>query len=521
MTRIPTATRWAALAAAGGLLLTACSGGGSTEPTSAAPPAAADGGQLSVALGAVPPVLDPALYSTPPNNLVNLLFSTLTTATTVDGGIEITPGVASEWTQVDDTTWEFTIPAGMSFTNGEAIDAEQMAWSIDYLRDPELGKAGGRILAATIDTVTATDAETLVVTTVGPDPLLPNRMTAAVALPPEDLQARGEEFYSDPVGSGPFTVGSFVPETSMTFVANDDPVGAAPVLDQITFTAIPEDGARVAALQSGDVDVIARVPTDQLASLEQAGITVTSYVETGTYALTVMGEQGPLADPDVRRAISLAVDRQALNDSILSGYGAPASQMAAPSLAGYCTALPELEYDPEAAADLLESAGYDGSEIVLQASSGYIANDSVLAEAITGMLSDVGLDVSLQVEEYGTFLDAYFDPALRPGMYAWRLFNRPALDAEATMTAFVQDGAVHRTVWQDDAFDAAVIASRTELDTAARDDLLCEAATILRDESPVVPLLHLPEIWGTSDAVVGFTLGLDGIPDLVATGLAE
>lgn len=473
----------------------------------------AEGGELDVAMGALPPMLDPVQYNTPPNNFVqDLLFSTVTKIDSSGDETEVGPGVAESWEQLDDTTWQFTIREGLEFPNGEPLDAEAVAWTAEYVLDPDNQKPmASRI--NTISEIEAIDATTLEVTTDGPDAILPSRMGALAVLPPEAVEEQGEDFYLDPIGTGPFAVEEFQAEQRLVLTPNESAIGEQPVLDRVTLEVIPEAGSRVSALRAGDVDVIHRLPTEQIESLESDGLVVTAQVESGTYNLTAIQEEGPLAEQEVRQAINYAINREALNEQILAGLGEPASQMSNPGFTGHIDDIEPFEHDPERARELLAEAGYeDGVEVDFQASSGFLVNDATLAEAIAGMLSDVGIEANLQIMEYGTFLDAFFTPEARDGIFAWRASNNPYLDAELGLQFFESDNAVHSPPYGNSEYDELLEQIRTELDKDARDELIREATEILREEAPVIMVLHLPDVWGMSEEVANFPIQATGVP---------
>lgn len=481
------------------------------------------GGELKVASGTLPPLLDPMSYNSPPNNWVqDLIFSTVTRIESYGDTVKVAPQVAASWKQVSDLVWEFEIAPGLAFSNGEPINAETVAWSAAFLIDPANAKSQANRLTASITAVEAVGELTVRVTTSYPDQTVPSRMGALAVIPPKAVKEAGDAFYTAPVGSGPFLVEEFLPEERLVLVRNPNVVGLEPaLLDRVVIEVIPQAGSRVAALQSGDVDVIRAVPTEQIEFLESAGFKVVSKVEAGIYQLTAWQPEGPLNDVRVRHALSTAIDRNALNEVILSGRGEVATQPVNPGYPGYCAEVGPYVYDPEAARQMIVDAGYgDGFTVKLQSSQGYIANDTVLAEAIAGMLSEIGVTVDLEIQEFGSFLAAFRDPALRPGLFAPRFANNPFLDSELALSFYLSTYKNHASGWVNADYDAAWQAARTATSAEARDAAFCDAVKILRDEEPAIFLVHMPDVWAISPAVATLPLEATGVPVFEKAGLA-
>lgn len=518
--------RLAGAAAALALVVAACGGGGDTDPAPAAPspsdPAttpeeAPTGGTLRVAMGSLPPILDPVQYNTPPNNFVQeLLFATVTKVNSLGADVIIEPYVAESWKSVSELEWEIALVPGLQFSNGEPLDAEAVKFSAEYVLDPANNKAM-RSRINTIDTVEVIDANTLKITTLFADPLLPSRLGALAVLPPVDFQARGEaEFVTDPVGAGPFLVEEFVRDERLVLVPNPNSARFTPSLDRLIFQVIPEAGSRIAALRAGDVDMVHRLPTEQIDRVRADGFVVEGFVESGTYNMSMIMEDGPLADPAVRRALQYAIDRETLNDRILAGLGEPASQLVNPGFTGFCERIEVFPYDPDLARRLLAEAGYpNGFDLQMQASRGFLLNDDTLAEAVQGYLGDVGVNVELDIMEFSLYLDAFFNRDQRTGLFLWRVSGNPFLDADLSMSFWLSTDPVHNAPYANEEYDALFQQSRRELDPAARQELLCQASEVLLEDSPVMPILYLPDVWGMTDSVFGFQAEAYGVPSFV------
>lgn len=514
-------TTWTAIALTAGLALAACGSSGDPDPADEVD--AAEGGELTIAMGSLSPDLDPLQYNTPPNTFTKELFyDSLTTIDTSTDEVTVAPSLATEWSRLDELTWEFTLAPDVEFSDGTPVTAEAVASTAAFAIDPANNK-GQTTRLATIEQVRAVDDATVRVRTLAPDPLLPARMSVLPVLPAGVLTADGQfDVYADPVGTGPWVVEEWVPGEELVVVPNERAFGEAPRLDRLTLTVIPEASSRVAALRSGDVDVVNKLPTDQMGSIEGDGDRIVSAVESGTYVVDLVAEDGPLADPAVRQALNHAVDKEALVEGIMGGLGeVNAAQFSNPGFTGHCGDIEPYAFDPDRARELLAEAGYaDGFTVSLQTSNGYILNDSLLAQAIAGMLGDVGVDVDIEVMEYSNYLDAFYSPKTRADLFAWRASNNPFFDAELGGQFWLSDNTVHPTAYDNPEYDEVFNASRSELDEDRRTDLLCEASSILREDAPVIFGLHVPDIWAVSDGVASFDVGPDGIPLFTTAALA-
>jgi peptide/nickel transport system substrate-binding protein len=501
------------------IALVGCSdddGGGSTaDPVK--------GGELTIAMGSLTPDLDPLQYNTPPNTFpMELFYDSLTSIDTADGSVKVVPNLAVSWDRVDDTTWDFELEKGLKFSNGEPVDATSVKATADFVLDPDNAK-GQTTRLNTIDEVEVVDADTLRVHTTAPDPLLPARMSVLPVLPAKAFAAGDEmAFYADPIGTGPWKVDEWVSGEKLVIVPNEDAFGGAPALDKITFTVIPEASSRVAALRSGDVDIVHKLPTDQMSSVEDAGARVVSAVESGTYVVDAIADSGPLADVRVRQALNYAIDKDGLVEGIMGGLGeVDAAQFSNPGFTGHCDDIEPYPFDPDKARELLKEAGYaDGLDLTMQTSNGYILNDGLLAEAISEMLADVGVNVDLDIMEYSTYLDAFYDQKQRADLYAWRASNNPFFDADLAMQFWMTDNPVHPTAYSNPEYDRVFTQSRSELDETRRGELVCQASDILREDAPVIFGLHVPDVWAASDDVATFEVGQDGIPKFTQIQLA-
>ncbi|WP_341250421.1 ABC transporter substrate-binding protein [Euzebya pacifica] len=485
---------------------------------------AAAGGSLTIGLGSLTTEFNPfKANSAPRSYLTNPLFSRLTQLDTTVAPPALGPGIAASWERTDDLTWRFSLVPDLVFPNGEPIDATAVVASIEYGTDPTSQSFIAGALGA-IESATAVDPLTVDVGMSVPVAGMPELLSSMPIVPPAYFAEVGEDFFQQPIGSGPWVLAEHVPGERIVFEPNPDAIGGAPLLDRVTFVAIPEDAARVAALRAGDVDVINKVPTDSLAGVEGNGDVLYSHLESGAYVVDLFTTEGPLADPLVRQALNMAIDREALNDAIMGGEGRPAQgQLPTPSDAGFCDGVEPFPYDPDGAAALLAEAGVSDVELTFQTSQGFLQNDRLLSQAIAEQLQQVDgiTSVTLDTMEFSAYLEVFNGQAERADLFAWRPTSTPTLDAMVQLGRTTSDFPTHNLGFSDADYDATFDAAQAaDPGSAERQALICEMTEQMREQAPWLYVMQLPDTWAHDEAVTGFAVDAGGNPLLDQIGLA-
>ena len=222
------------------------------------PTAIAQDNSITIAQGGDAASLDPQMQNdSRSKSVLNNIFDTLIYRA-VDKSLE--PNLATAWEAVDDTTWSITLRDDVTFHNGEAFDADDVKFSLERPLDSELGSPlSGRF--SVIESVEVVDSVTVHVNTVNPYVLLPARLSEWYMVSKDYFEANdAETVATQPVGTGAYTFVEWVKDDHLTLSANADYWKGAPAIGEVTFRPIPETSTRVAALQSGDVDLITEVP---------------------------------------------------------------------------------------------------------------------------------------------------------------------------------------------------------------------------------------------------------------------
>jgi peptide/nickel transport system substrate-binding protein len=337
-----------------------------------------------------------------------------------DKDLNIVPGLAESWENVDENTWEFKLREGVKFHNGKELKAEDVVYSLTLGADatsvdPAAASVAG--FKAAITNVEAVDDYTVRITTDGPDATVPGWFAWSrwSVIAPKDVYDQIEPTV-EMDGTGPYKLVEYVQNDRLVFERNPDFWGEGQgCLDRLTLKIIPDEAARIAALRAGEVD-IAEVTSYDTARplLNDPNITVMTGTmgENRVMQISSKGDGKPWDDKRVRQAISMAINRQGMIDNIYGGqavltasvpegwgtYGLTQAELAEN---------PYIKYDPEGAKALLTEAGYadgfDVSLIIPSTASEYVT----LGEVIKENLAEVGINVTLVPTEAAQFSALY------------------------------------------------------------------------------------------------------------------
>jgi len=342
----------------------------------------------------------------PSSGVWSLLFDALTV---FDKSGQLKPGLALSWQNTSPTTWEFTLRPNVMFQSGRSMDATAVVDSLKILLPPS-GKA--YYVYPNLDTledVRVINPLTIEVITKTPDPILPQRLSLAMIVDPVAWQALGpEQFARTPVGTGPYSVKDWGAGNKRLKLEAFDGSWRKPIsVTEIEMITIPEPTGRMQALLSGVVDVV-----EQAAQIKGIG----EYEELKSFAYStsqvsmlvfrvVGNKQSPVANKDVRKALSHVVNRAAISEVIFDRQVEPANQPVTPDVNGYVDTLPEAVYDPEFARSLLRDTGFDQG---INLKARYVNST---AEDELEMLQFIAQDarkVGVQIDLVPTTLQNYF-----------------------------------------------------------------------------------------------------------------
>jgi len=426
------------------------------------------------------------------------IFDTLTVIR--EGALR--PRLAVSWEALDDHTWQFKLRQDVLWHNGDEFTARDVKYSLDYVRDPaNAAPWSGRI--AVIEQVKIVDDYTVNIIAKDPRPLLPQGLTMIDIVPFGYYDDPKFSPSDHPIGTGAYRFVRWTPDDFLTLEANPEYWGSEPTIPVITYRQMPEAATRIIALETGGIDIAVAVPPELASRLEEEGFTVdwASIGQSFTITLSYIraGPTSPLIDKRVRQALNYAIDKEAIVEWILGGYGRVLDgQLTGPANYGYIPDLEPYPYDPEKARELLARAGFpDGFTIKFDACVARNLKDKEIAEAIVGMLAKVGITVELNILESAVYLEKYYASIIGP---MWDIAWSSAPEWSATLPLTWFQCPAHLTPCDyhmcNADFDDLYVEAMSEFDETKRLSLLHELQALFREEAPVVFLHEFACIFG-------------------------
>jgi peptide/nickel transport system substrate-binding protein len=445
---------------------------------------------ITIAIGSEPSTLDPQLRDDGGERQVNdNIYETLMARSPTG---ELVPGLAAEApTQVDATTWQFKLRSGVKFHNGEDFNADAVVVSLTRVIDPA-NNSEQMAYFGTIKSAEKVDNLTVNILTTGPDPILPSRMYWMKMIAPG--YAKDGDLAGAPVGTGPYKFDSWNRGTDLKLVANADYWGGVPEIDDVTYRFVTEPGTRLSGLMAGEFDVITNLLPEFADSVPK--FAAVPGLETSVFVLGTDNEV--TKDPKVREALNLAIDRQAMVDSLFQGYAQIAKgSHINPAAFGFNEKLENYPYDIEKARALIKEAGAEGKPLVVIGESGRWLKDREQIEAVAAYWAETGLNVTTDIQEFSTYLDSLMGDGPRPDAIFIANSNE-LLDADREMSfIYHKDGAAASN--SDAEMAAKIDAARVETDVAKRLALYEEIQQKGHDLNYTVPLFNLQDIYGMSE----------------------
>lgn len=413
----------------------------------------ANGSTATIAMDEVPKTLDPLLYQTNPGyrTMLNVFDTLLTVDYAGDGALK--PALAESWKRVDGQTVELVLRQGVTFHDGSPLTVDDVVFSLSPQRigdkdSPGFGTA--QQFLKTLAKAEAIDSKTVRVTSKVTDPTLELRLTAwgsQIISKAAFDKAGWDGFGKAPVATGPYQVVSISPD-AVTLKANPNYWGGEPKITNLIYRSAPELSSRIASLVSGDFDMAVDVPTDQFAAITGAS---NLDIVGGTIAsirVVKFDTRNPqLKDVRVRQALGLAIDKQAIVDTLWAGKVDIPHGHQLPAFGPLVNPdRPAYRYDPDAAKKLLDEAGYKGETIPYRIRVAAYGPELATAQVLIAMWQAVGVNIDMQIKENfgqlmeypGTGMRNGVDPILvnDPLFGLWRSYDESQKDIWANQEFF-------------------------------------------------------------------------------------
>ena len=505
-----------AAALAASLALAGCGGDdggsgteGSGEQASGDP---VEGGSLTYVAVSEPANLDPASLS---NSLVtqsvygNALYGQL---------LEITPegeleyGMIENLENQDNTTWTVTLREGLTFTDGTPLDAEALKFNWDRSKDRSVAHSQTVASASAIASTTVVDERTLEVTMVKPTAHLESLlMSLNFVGSPTALAAGPEAFTANPVGAGPFTLESWTRQDRMVLKANDDYWDAPkPYLDELVIRADPDDNQRFNSLQAGEVDVAVSNNYETVQLAGDAGMTTLPAGFSGITNLEFNFSKAPFDDPRAREAIVMAIDRQALVDTLYGGAGdAPPSSLIRETSALHDPDSSFPDPDPERAQELLDELADEGKPLEFTILSSDNSDVRRAGEIMQAQLAEFeNLTVGIQAQETASWF-----ARMGQNDYQATIYGAAFVDPTPVLDTLVGTGSATNFVKiSDPELDAALETGRLSDDVDERREAYAEVQQILVDQHAMIVYTWSPAFLITGEGVGGIRFYGAGSP---------
>ena len=442
-----------------------------------------------------------------------------------DAQQRLVPALATSWKLLDPTTWEFRLREGVVFHDDSPFTARDVAFTFRRVQNVPGSPSSFSPFVRQIESVRIIDDHTLHLRTKNPYPLLPNDLSNVFIVSESRGEGASTADYNSgkaAVGTGPFMFKSYAPGDRIHLTKSPTYWGKPAEWDQVIFRSLASNSSRIAALLAGDVDLVEQVPPPALPSLKSnMKVKISStmsnrliylYLDTWRDRSPMIrasdgGEiPNPLKDPRVRRALSLAIDRQGLADRVLGGMAVPAGQVVPPSFPGASLKLSIDRVDPVQAKALLTSAGHPRAfSLTIHGPNDRYVMDSEVLQAIAQMFTRVGVSTSVDVMTSSVYFRRASALEFSTGLVGFGSGTGEAsLPLRQLLATYDQGkgwGAINRGRYSNAEFDALLSEALATVDDEKRRDLLARATELAVADTALIPLYFQVNVWATRNGL--------------------
>jgi len=427
----------------------------------------------------------------------------------------IMPGLVDSWERIDQLTWRLHAREGVSFHNGNPLTAADLKFTLERTatyQQSEYQEVGGAI-----DRIDLVDDFTLDVFTKNPNPIFPSSIYSLAVMDQEWTTSNDDAYVSThAMGTGAYKFAEWVPEDHLTLEANPGYWRGAPSIQRVEFRPISDEATRLAALESGDVDLITFVPIESIERLEEnSDIDIIAQPADRMIFLGFEHSEGyPTADLRVRQAMYMAINIDEIIEVIWDGYATPATTIVAGPESAYPgfdgTMDRQFAYSPERARELLAEAGYpNGFEITLDSVFDRYPKDEQVSLAVTTYLRQVGIECLLNVRSRSVHFGEIMNAETDFWLTGWREGSYDLYEAFAqhimTRDPNGSQGGWNAGWYSNADVDRLCVEANQALSADERADLLKQANRIAMEDIAVIPLYAQYDIYGARAGLINFT----------------
>ncbi|WP_349292628.1 ABC transporter substrate-binding protein [Sediminicoccus sp. KRV36] len=474
---------------------------------------------LGVGSGAPVTTIDPHFHNVGPNNALTMhIFDRLIER---DGRARPHPSLATAWRPVSDTIWEMELRQGVTWHDGRPFTADDVVFTFGRVPNVPNSPGGFGGFLRAIQRVEVVNPHLIRLHTHAPHPLMPLDLASVSIIARHAAEgAATEDFNSGraAIGTGPYRFVAFRTGDRVEMTRNDAYFGGAEPWARVSYRMLLNDASRTAALLAGDVDVIEQIPTSDLARLRRdPRVTVTEIPSLRTVYLApdysrdtappgVTDNAGqplaanPFKDPRVRRALSLAINRDALVERVMEGAAQSTAQWLPPGAFGYNPNIRPDAFDAEAARRLLAEAGFpDGFRLTLSTPNDRWPNDARLAQGVAQMWTRIGVRTQVEALPWAGFVPRRARVEFGMQLGAWGSSTGEAsnflVNIISTNDRQRLTGANNNARYSNPFFDRFTAQASATMDEERREAMWQEAVTMFAEERPVIQLVQYLNTW--------------------------
>ena len=454
---------------------------------------------VTVAQGAKPKSLDPYMYNAIPDLLVSRQFYNTLFSREKDG--TIVPELAESYEYKNDKELDIVLKKGVKFHDGSELTADDVIFSIERMKK----QPGSEVMVKEIDKVEkVNDYEIKILLSTPSSPLLFNLAHPLTSILNKKYVEAGNDLSVAPMGTGAFKLVAYNDGEKIEMEAFQDYFEGAPKIQKLIIRSIPEDTSRLAALETGEIDIATGLAPINIQTVEANDkLELISEPTTATEYICLNVEKAPFNNKEFRQALNYAIDKQSIIDSMFMGKAKIAKPIVNPNVFGYYDGLEEFPYNPEKAKELIAKSGVKDTTFVLHVNDNPVRLQ--VAQIIQANLKDIGVDVKIETLEWGTYVQKTGEGEFQAYLGGW---VSGTSDADIVLYPLLDSKSIgasgNRARYSNPKFDKEVEMARTVLNPDERKEYYKNAQLIIQEDAPLINLYNKNENIGINKRILGF-----------------